>query len=191
MPLRQLPAKLLAGAATIGSGGALGMEGPSIFAGASFAHTTERLLGRFLRREEMQMLLTAGAAAGVAAIFRAPATGVIFALEAPYRDDVTRRALVPSLVASAVSFLIFAVVLGDTSPVFPGLAGDVRTLAIVDLLGGALVGVTAGLGGRGFSALVRWAKAIPARFGPVLRILATGGLLCGLAFATNASSERP
>jgi len=191
LPLRQLPAKLLAGAATIGCGGALGMEGPSIYAGASVAHNLQRLLQRFLRREEIQMLLTAGAAAGVAAIFRAPATGVIFALEAPYRDDVTRRALLPSLVASAVSFLMFAVVLGDTSPVFPGLAGDARTLAIVDLLGGALVGVTAGLGGRGFSALVRWGKALPGRFGPVPRIVATGGLLCGLAFATNALFGAP
>ena len=60
------------------------MEGPSIFAGASLAHNLQRVLGRFLRREEIQMLLTAGAAAGVAAIFRAPATGVIFALEAPW-----------------------------------------------------------------------------------------------------------
>ena len=191
MPLRQLPAKLLAGAATIGSGGALGMEGPSIFAGASVAHNLQRLLQRFLRREEMQMLLTAGAAAGVAAIFRAPATGVIFALEAPYRDDVTRRALLPSLVASAVSFLLFAVVLGDTTPVFGGLGGDLRTLAVVDLLGGALVGVTAGLGGRGFSALVRWAKALPRRVGRIPRILAAGTLLCGLAFATNALFGAP
>ena len=137
------------------------------------------------------MLLTAGAAAGVAAIFRAPATGVIFALEAPYRDDVTRRALLPSLVASAVSFLLFAVVLGDTTPVFGGLGGDLRTLAVVDLLGGALVGVTAGLGGRGFSALVRWAKALPRRVGRIPRILAAGALLCGLAFATNALFGAP
>ena len=191
LPLRQLPAKLLAGAATIGSGGALGMEGPSIFAGASVAHNLQRLFQRFLRREEMQMLLTAGAAAGVAAIFRAPATGVIFALEAPYRDDVTRRALLPSLLASAVSFVVFVVVLDDTSPVFPGLSGDIRTLAIVDLLGGALVGITAGLGGRGFASLVRRAKALPRYFGHIPRILAAGGLLCGLAFATNALYGAP
>ena len=191
LPLRQLPAKLLAGAATIGFGGALGMEGPSIFAGASLAHNTRRILGRFLRREEMQMLITAGAAAGVAAIFRTPATGVIFALEAPYRDDVTRRALLPSLIASAVGFLVFAVVLGDTSPVFGGLAGGARSLVIVDLLGGALLGVTAGLAGRGFSTMVRWAKSLPGRVGRLPRILLTGGLLCGLAFATEALYGAP
>ena len=191
LPLRQLPAKLLAGAATIGFGGALGMEGPSIYAGASLAHNLQGLLHRFLRREEIQMLLTAGAAAGVAAIFRAPATGVIFALEVPYRDDVTRRALLPSLVASAVSFLVFVVVLGDTSPVFGGLGGDIRTLAIVDLMGGALVGITAGLGGRGFATLVRWAKALARRLGHVPRILGAGGVLCGLAFATNALYGSP
>ncbi|MEE1565598.1 MAG: chloride channel protein, partial [Acidimicrobiales bacterium] len=34
LPLRDLPAKLLAGVATIGFGGALGLEGPSIYAGS-------------------------------------------------------------------------------------------------------------------------------------------------------------
>ena len=37
LPLRHLPAKLLAGAATIGLGGSVGLEGPSIYAGASVA----------------------------------------------------------------------------------------------------------------------------------------------------------
>ena len=112
----QLPAKLMAGMATIGLGGSMGLEGPSVYAGATVGHSTQGLFGRWLRREETKMLLTAGAAAGIAAVFKTPATGVIFALEAPYRDDVARRALLPALLASASGYLVYVAALG-TDPV--------------------------------------------------------------------------
>ena len=190
MSLRHFPAKILAGISTIGCGGALGMEGPSVYAGASTAHHLQRILGRFFRREEAKMLLTAGAAAGVAAIFRTPATGVIFALEVPYRDDVTRRALLPSLVASAVSYLVFVAVLG-ADPVFPALGAESVGLRMVDLLGGALLGLTAGLGGRGYAALVRRAKGLSTEFSPLFRLLTSGVILAGLVLATNAVFGQP
>lgn len=194
MSLRHFPAKMLAGISTIGFGGALGMEGPSVYAGASTAHHLQRVIGRFFRREEAKMLLTAGAAAGVAAIFRTPATGVIFALEVPYRDDVTRRALLPSLVASAVSYLVFVAVLG-AAPVFPGLGAESGTglveLGMMDLLGGALLGLTAGLGGRGYAALVRRAKGLSTEFSPLFRLLVSGMILAGLVVATDAVFGEP
>ena len=191
MPLRHLPAKMLAGISTIGFGGALGMEGPSVYAGASTGHHLQRLMGKFFRRDEAKMLLTAGAAAGVAAIFRTPATGVIFALEVPYRDDVTRRALLPSLVASAVSYLVFVAVLGTAEPVFPRLGTESVELGTRDLLGGALLGLTAGLGGRGYAALVRRAKGLSGMLSPLLRLLVSGVILAGLVVATNAIFSEP
>ncbi len=45
----------------------------------------------------------ASAAAGVAAIFKAPATGAVFSIEVPYQDDLARRMLLPAMVASAMS----------------------------------------------------------------------------------------
>ncbi|MCY4279795.1 MAG: chloride channel protein, partial [Acidimicrobiaceae bacterium] len=120
IPFRFVPAKLLAGIATIGSGGAVGLEGPSIYAGSSMGLLVHERLGRFFRRDEARLLLTAGAAAGVAAVFKAPATGVIFAIEAPYRDDVTPQALLPSLIASAASYFTFVFLVGST-PVVPFL----------------------------------------------------------------------
>ncbi len=58
------------------------------------------------------MLLVAGAAAGFAAIFKAPATGAVFALEVPYQDDLARRMLLPALVSSASSYLVFVAING-------------------------------------------------------------------------------
>ena len=165
LPMRHLPAKLLAGIATIGGGGAVGLEGPSIYAGSTLGLFVHERLGRFFRRDEARILLTAGAAAGVAAVFKTPATGVIFALEAPYRDDVTPQALLPALIASAASYATFVFIVG-TEPVVPFLgegglaAGTESALAVKidDLLGALILGIAAGLGGRGFAWLVRRAK---------------------------------
>ena len=164
IPIRELPAKLLAGVATIGGGGALGLEGPSIYAGSSLGLFMHERLRRFFLRDEARILLTAGAAAGVAAVFKAPATGVIFALEAPYRDDVARRALLPSLIASAASYATFVAIVGSAPVVpFPGEGGllvgegglvSVLGVQIGDLFGALVLGIAAGLGGRVFAWLV-------------------------------------
>ncbi|MEZ5168871.1 MAG: chloride channel protein [Acidimicrobiales bacterium] len=145
LPLAELLGKLLAGVATIGMGGALGLEGPSIYAGSSLGLWVHEKTGGYFRRDEAKLLLTAGAAAGVAAVFKAPATGVIFAMEAPYRDDVTPHALLPSLLAAATSYVTFVSLVG-TEPVIPFFAegsvalakeGDVSVLSVdlVDIAG--------------------------------------------------------
>ncbi|MCY4273570.1 MAG: chloride channel protein [bacterium] len=189
LPPAQLPAKLLAGAATIGFGGSMGLEGPSVYAGATVGHNAGGLFSRWLRREETKMLLTAGAAAGIAAVFKTPATGVIFALEAPYRDDVARRALLPALLASASGYLVYVAALG-TDPVID-LGSHETDLRIIHLGGGALLGLVAGLGGRGFAWLVRQAKTFEQQFHFATRILAGGAVLAGLVVATDAVFGRP
>ena len=60
IPIRYLPAKLLAGIATIGGGGAVGLEGPSLYAGSSTGLAVHARLGRFFRRDEARVLLTRG-----------------------------------------------------------------------------------------------------------------------------------
>jgi len=189
LPLSQLPAKLLAGVATIGLGGSMGLEGPSVYAGATVGHSTQGLFARWLRREETKMLLTAGAAAGIAAVFKTPATGVIFALEAPYRDDVARRALLPALLASASGYLVYVAVLG-TDPVID-LGSHDSDLSIIHLGGGALLGLVAGLGGRGFAWLVRQAKGLGQQFPIGARILVGGAVLAGLVVASEAVFDQP
>jgi CIC family chloride channel protein len=106
-------------------------------------------------RGERRTLLVAGAAAGVAAIFKAPATGAVFALEAPFQDDLARKALLPSLVGAATGYLAFASVHG-TAPLLPvdstfGFNGR-------DIAGALVLGVVAGIGARWFARGLREAK---------------------------------
>lgn len=149
---KTLGPKLLAAFATIGSGGAVGMEGPAILTGATLGQTLGQRLPKVLGERPKLELLVAGAAAGVAAVFKAPATGVLFAMEAPYRRDISRHGLIPALVAAAASYLTFISFLGDE----PLLRFNPTQLEIADeLIAAVIIGVLAGgvarLLARGFN----------------------------------------
>lgn len=190
LPARSLVARMTAGAATIGLGGALGLEGPSIYAGSTVGLGLYRRLDRWLGRDAAKMLITAGAAAGVAAVFQAPATGVLFALEAPYRDDLAHRALLPSLLASAASYSTF-VSMPFTQP--RPLLGQVLAPGIGagDLIAAFAIGVGAGLGGRVFAALTRKAKRISYTVSKPVQIAAGGAILGVLALLSDALFDAP
>jgi chloride channel protein, CIC family len=180
--------RIVASIATLGSGGALGFEGPSIYIGAGVGSWVERRLGRFLTKDDTRLLLVAGAAAGVSAIFKAPATGAIFALEVPFQEDTAAHALLPALVGSATSYLTYVLFYG-TTPLFP-ISGQ-PTLDATRLLGALGLGVLAGLGARAFALLVRTAKAHGNRVSPWRRLAASGAGLAGvtaLGFAVFGDS---
>lgn len=190
LPERDLLPRLMAGTATIGSGGALGLEGPSIYTGSVLGLSLNKRLDKWLGRDSARLLLTAGAAAGVAAIFQAPATGVLFALEAPYRDDIAHRALLPTLVASAASYLTFISMPyikqePVLSPIAPGAIGT------AELVGAVAIGVGAGFGGRMYAWLIRRAKEIAKTNQPVQLVVIGGTLLGGLAVAADALFDEP
>lgn len=183
-------ARMLGGVATIGFGGALGMEGPSIYMGSAIGLEIQRRFERLLGRDSAKLLLTAGAAAGVSALFQAPATGLIFALESPYRDDIAHRALLPSLLASAASFLTFA-----SMPFIPG-GTDWGFAFRADLGAGALagavaIGIGAGFGGRAFAWATREAKALGKTTSP-WRLAIGGGIVLGvLAVVADRLFDEP
>lgn len=189
LELRPLPGRLLAGITTMGFGGALGLEGPAAYTGATLGDVTQHRFHTVFRREDAKVLLTAGAAAGVSAIFKTPATGVVFALEAPYLDDIAPRALLPSLLASASSYLVF-VTLEGTDPVIPPL-GTAPNLRPTELLGAVLVGLLAGLAGRAFAWAVHRAKELTAAVGILWRIAAASVILAGLLLVAEAAFEAP
>jgi chloride channel protein, CIC family len=186
---RHLGARIAASVATIGSGGALGMEGPSIYGGSALGAIIQRRLPKRLRGVDHRTLLVAGAAAGVSAIFKAPATGAIFALEVPYRDDLARRMLLPALVASAAGYLTF-VSLSDTVPLLSVSQFDTPNFEIVDLFGALLVGATCAIGARAFAKLMRIAKQVSLTALP-LRLAAGAGTLIALYYVSDAVADRP
>ena len=78
-PFRIVPVKFVGGVLAIGSGLALGREGPTVQMSATLGH----LVGKVFRRgwPDCRVLLAAGAGAGLATAFNAPIAGAIFVLE--------------------------------------------------------------------------------------------------------------
>lgn len=173
---RYLFGRIGASVATLGFGGALGLEGPSLYGGSAIGRMIQDRLPRPFRGTDHRTLLVAGAAAGVAAIFKAPATGAIFALEVPYRDDMARRMLLPALVASATGYLTF-VTLSDTTPLLSVSQFDTPSFEFIDLLGALLVGVICAIGARGFAKLMRIAKGFTLRALPVRLVVSSLGMV--------------
>ena len=108
--LRILPVKYLGGLLSIGSGLALGREGPSVQMGGVIGSS----VARFTRREgeQLRWLVAAGAAAGLATAFNAPIAGGVFVLE----ELVKRfdpKATIATLVASAAGFASAHLLLPD------------------------------------------------------------------------------
>jgi CIC family chloride channel protein len=186
---RYLAARITASVFTLGSGGALGLEGPSLYGGSTIGDLIQRRLPRPFRGSDHRTLLVAGAAAGVAAIFKAPATGAIFALEVPYRDDMARRMLLPALVASATGYLTF-VTLSNTTPLLSVGEFTIQSFELIDLLGALIVGVACAIGARTFAKLMRIAKGFSLRALP-LRLFVSSTSLVGLFFLSRELTGLP
>ncbi len=99
--------KGLASVLTLGFGGSGGREGPTMQMGGAIGS----IIGSYLRvtDRERRILLVAGTAAGMAAVFRTPLGAALLAVEVLHRDDFETEALIPSVLASVVAYSVFVV----------------------------------------------------------------------------------
>jgi CIC family chloride channel protein len=176
--------KLIAAITTVGFGGSAALEGPSIYGGAAIGSWLWAKLRRFkLDARDRRIMLICGAAAGMSAVFRAPLTGIVFALEMPYRDDLAHEALVPSLIASVVAFVTMSSFLGGT-PLFNFVSATSFTGK--DLVWCALLGLIIGLIAMAYVVTFRRARTMFVKWSlPHWMKLTIGGFLtgvCGLLF---------
>ena len=88
---------IVGGATTIGFGGSVGPEAPIVLTGAAIGSNVGRLAR--LNYKHTTLLLCCGAGAALAAIFKAPITGVVFVLEI-LMLDITAGSVIPLLIAS-------------------------------------------------------------------------------------------
>jgi chloride channel protein, CIC family len=100
---KTIPAKVAATAATIGTGGSAGREGPVVQIGATIGSAFARYT-RF-GQDQIRSLVAAGAAAGIAASFNAPIAGMLFAVEVLLGGFAIRHlnAVVVASVSAAVT----------------------------------------------------------------------------------------
>jgi chloride channel protein, CIC family len=141
--LRVAPVKMVASAITIGSGGSAGREGPIALISAAlssfYAVRTRR------SEEQRRLLLLAGMAAGLAAIFRTPMGTGVFAIEVLYSNmEFEVGAFLYTMMASAVAYTVNGLFVG-WGPLFQ--LPSVATPGISAYLWYAALGVMCGLVG--------------------------------------------
>lgn len=102
---------IITSALTVGFGGSVGLEGPTVVTGAAYGSRIGKALG--LNYKQIVAMLGFAAAAAMSAIFKAPVAAIVFALEI-ILFDMTMSALVPLLFASITAALTSYFFLGQT-----------------------------------------------------------------------------
>jgi len=172
-----VPVKFAGGVLAIGSGLALGREGPSVQMGAVLGHEVSRRL-RLPARDQV-LLLTAAAGAGLGVAFNAPTGGAMFVFEEVWRAFRMRLG-VATLLASAVAISVSRIILGD-HPVFDVAASRPPSIAHLALF--VALGVLLGALGAAYNRFVVWNIELLGRLRrvPVEGRAALVGGLVGLA----------
>ncbi len=170
--------KSLASALCIGGGGSVGREGPIVQIGSALGSSLAQLCRLDERR--IRLLLTCGAAGGIAATFNAPLAGVFFGMELILRHWATES--FGMLVISSVT----------ASVINRSIAGDIPFLRlppfgvdhVLEYPLYAVLGLVAGLVGVAFSRILYliedvcdWAWRGPEWLRPAVGGLLLGGLL--------------
>lgn len=132
---------IVGGATTIGFGGSVGPEAPIVLTGAAIGSNVGKLAR--LNYKELTLLLCCGAGAAVAAIFKAPITGVVFVLEI-LMLDITASSIIPLLVSS-VSATTVALVFRGFDPILSITLSSSDVFVIHQIPLYVLLGVCCGL----------------------------------------------
>ncbi|MGA7616677.1 MAG: chloride channel protein [Thermoanaerobaculia bacterium] len=160
---------------SLGAGIPLGPEGPTVVVASGASVYLAKLLR--LPKKIVRGMIPVGTAAGIAAIFNTPITGVVFALEEVL--GTTSRGLLGGTIVAAVAAAVVERLLQGGRPLLPAPMAtwhDVR-----ELIGFALVGVVAGLvSGLSTLAVDKLRTKVTKQIqSPIFRA-AAGGLAVGL-----------
>jgi CIC family chloride channel protein len=178
MSFRETIVNPLASFFTMSLGGAAGLDGPGVVLGGGLASTVSRSL--IFPTDRRKRTFLAGVAAGLASIFKAPLTAILFALEVPYKRDLEREAYVEVAIAAVSSYLITAAALGPGS-VF-GVFVNIQPLTLSAISATILLALLCGLYSSFFVRTYNLADAVGKRFlgrGGFGLLLLVGGLSLG------------
>ncbi|WP_267221883.1 chloride channel protein [Dyella silvae] len=139
--------KPVSSAIAIGTGGPFGAEGPIIATGGALGSLVGQLL--HVTADERKTLLASGAAAGMAAVFSAPISSILLAIELLLFER-RARSLIPVALAAAIGTGVRYVLEGN-EPMFP--MPDIATPAFSALIAYMVMGVIVGVASVGITKL--------------------------------------
>lgn len=167
---RVLPVKFAGGLLALGSGMALGREGPTVQMGGAVGAAVADGLKSPTR--ERLTLMAAGAGAGLAAAFNAPLSGLVFVLE-EVQKDFRQAVFGAAFVAAAVANIMARSASGQL-PVFTVPSYAVPSLNALPIF--AVLGLLCGLLGVAFNRGLIGSLNLAAKIPPRFKVIAAGGV---------------
>jgi len=167
--------KALASMFTLGTGGAGGREGPTMQIGGALGTLVGRVL--HVSTRERRVLMVAGVAAGISAVFRTPLGAALLAVEVLYRDGFESDALIPAVLASVVAYSVIISIFGESTlfahvPRFPFVPAHLPLFLLLALI----VAAASVLFLKVYQGLSQFFRRLPV---PLWAQPAIGGLLLG------------
>lgn len=151
------PLKFLAGLISLGTGLTVGREGPSVQMGASLGQAFGDLM--HFPKDDRKMFMTSGAAAGLAAAFNAPVSGLVFVLEELYHK-FDKVIFITTLSAAVAANYVSALIVGF-SPVIH--LGEISDIPLSNYHYIFILGVIIGLLSPLFTYGIKFTKALYAK----------------------------
>lgn len=166
--------KVAASLLVVSTGGAVGREGAMVLLAAMLGSTLGRGLGRSV---DLRLVVSCGAAAGLAAAYQAPLAGAVFVAEI-LLGSLALAQLGPVVVAAVMAYGL-TVALGERSVLFAVPAVPMPQVAQVAAMMG--LGLLGGVAGATLLSWLRAARALYVRARlPLPLAFAVGGLVVGL-----------
>ena len=172
-----LYSSILTSAMTVGFGGSVGLEGPTVATGGAIGSSIGKLFK--LNYKEIVLLISCASAGAMSAIFKAPIAGIVFALEV-IMLDLTMWAAIPLLIASSTAALTSYFFLGQ-NVLYPFQV--VESFAMNQIHYYLILGVVVGLLSAYFTKIYIYISTFFDRFQSLWkRLLVAGGLLGVIIF---------
>lgn len=165
---------IVGGATTIGFGGSVGPEAPIVLTGAAIGSN----IGKFMRLnyKHVTTLLGCGAAAALAAIFKAPITGVVFVLEI-LMIDISLASIIP-LIISSVTATTFVFIVKGFDPVLEVVGVGSFDLGNIPMY--IALGLSCGVVSYYFTSVNGWISERFSRIGTMYKKWLWGGIILGV-----------
>ena len=170
----QMYASLITAPITVGFGGSVGLEGPTVATGASLGSNIARI---FQMNQTSRTLLIGCAAAGaMSSIFKAPIAAIIFAIEV-FSLDLTLVSMLPLLIAS-VSAILTSYFFFGSDIILPFKLTDKFLISEVPFY--VILGVLAAFCSMYFTSVYFKINELFKRIGSPMRRLLIGGIGLGI-----------
>lgn len=161
---------------SLASGAPLGPEGPTVVVTSGLSVWIARLFK--LPKKVLRGMIPVGTAAGIAAIFRTPITGVVFALEELFGTS-SRSLLGGTLIAAVAAAVVQQITSPGSERILPATAATWHH--VWELAGFAVVGICCGvMSGVALRCATALRDRLRRRIAPVWLRFAVGGLAVGL-----------